>query len=236
MKWFNRLFKNPLALALACVAVILFAGGATYNSKLAKIVAVYCNTLTVASNATVANIHQTGSVHADLKDTTVTGALTVSGALNLTDTGQVFTYLDGKAGATAGWVVRAGADLWQSTLPASQTSSTLVIPLTGLHVGDIITKVNLVGQVESAGGAVQINVELRKLTAAAADVSDATVSDITRMASITADTILSASNSATGTLNETVGADETFYVLITATTAASTDIALQGAQATVTQK
>lgn len=163
-----------------------------------------------------------------------TAALGITGAV--TRTAQTYTYTTGKVGATAGWVVAAAADVYAMTVPASQTSSTLVIPVTGLHVGDIITGGNLVGQVESAGGAVQINVELKKYTAAAADLTPATVSDIVRLTSLTADTILSVTNSTLGVLNETVGADETFYFLVTATTAGSTDIALQGAQLTVTQK
>jgi hypothetical protein len=162
-------------------------------------------------------------------------ALTHTGAL--TRTAQTYTFTDAKLGSTgSGWVVNAAADLWSSTCPASQTSETLIIPVSGLHVGDIITGGNLVGQVESAGGSVQINIELRKLTAAAADLTDATVSDIVRATAITADAILSVSNTTLGTMNETVGADETFYFLVTATTAGSTDIALQGAQLKVTQK
>jgi hypothetical protein len=42
-----------------------------------------------------------------------------------------------------------------------------------------------------------------------------------------ADTIISATNSRKSDITEVVGADETFYVLVTATTAGSTDIALQ---------
>ena len=132
----------------------------------------------------------------------------------------------GKAGATAGWVVAVGDDKALVTCPASKTASTLVIPITGLVVGETITGLYATGQVESAGGAVTLDVELRKHTAAAADVADASVASITQLAAA-ADTIISATNSRVADLSEVVGVNETFYVLVTATTAGSTDIALQ---------
>lgn len=139
-----------------------------------------------------------------------------------------------KAGATAGWVVAAGADTALVTCPASQTGATLVVSINGLKVGDTITGFHLVGQIESAGGTVTVDADLRKHTAAAADVSDASVGAITQL-SVTADTIMSASNTRKASLSEVVAADETFYVLLTATTAALTDIALQGVALEVTE-
>lgn len=138
-----------------------------------------------------------------------------------------------KVGATAGWSLGGGAvnTGLTATLPASQTASTLVIPIPGLKVGDTITAFSLVGQIESAGGAVTLDADLRKHTAAAADVTDASVGAITQV-SVTADAIVSASKAA---LAEVVAADETFYVLLTGTTAAVTDIALQGITVTVTE-
>jgi hypothetical protein len=133
-----------------------------------------------------------------------------------------------KAGTTAGWVVAAGNNLGLVTCPASQTASTLVVPLPFLKKGMKIKGFHLIGQIESAGNAVTVDADLRKHTAAAADVADASVGSITQV-SVTADAALSKTNSqklfATA---ETVGEDETFYVLITATTLGSTDIALQG--------
>lgn len=141
-----------------------------------------------------------------------------------------------KVGATAGWVVGGGAvnTGLMATCPASQTGSKLVVPLSGvLNVGDTITGVHLVGQIESGGNAVTVDVDLRKMTAAAADVSDASVATMTQL-SVTADTIMSSSNTAITGQTEVVGADETFYLVITATTAAATDIALQGVVVTKT--
>lgn len=138
-----------------------------------------------------------------------------------------------KIGATAGWTLGGGAVNagLTATLPASQTASTLVIPIPGLKVGDTITAFSVVGQIESAGATATLDADLRKLTAAAADVVDASVGAITQV-SVTADAIVSASKSS---LTEVVAADETFYVLLTGTTAALTDIALQGITITVTE-
>lgn len=141
-----------------------------------------------------------------------------------------------KVGATAGFAVGGGAvnTGLMATCPAGQTASTLVVPLSGvLNVGDTITAVHLVGQIEAAGNTVTIDVGLRKMTAAAADVADASVATMTQI-SVVADTIISSANSTIGSLTEVVAADETFYLLITVTTGASTDVALQGVVLTVT--
>jgi len=141
-----------------------------------------------------------------------------------------------KVGATAGFAVGGGAvnTGLMATCPAGQTASTLVVPLSGvLNVGETITAVHLVGQIEAAGNTVTIDVGLRKMTAAAADVADASVATMTQI-SVIADTIISSANSTIGSLTEVVAADETFYLKITVTTGASTDIALQGVVLTVT--
>lgn len=138
-----------------------------------------------------------------------------------------------KAGTTAGWTLAAADNLGlMATMAASQTAGTLVVPITGLKVGDTITAFSVVGQIESAGGAVTLDADLRILTAAAADVTDASIGSITQV-SVTADAIVSASK--TLVTPEVVAADETFYVLLTGTTAVLTDIALQGVTITVTE-
>lgn len=133
-----------------------------------------------------------------------------------------------KVGGTAGWAVAPADNLSLVTLPASQTGSKLVIPVAGLRVGDKILGFHLLGQIESAGGAVTLDAELRKHTAAAADVADAQVGAMTQIAA-SADTKVDAENSERVDLSEIVGADETFYLVLTGTTAAATDIAIQGA-------
>lgn len=143
-----------------------------------------------------------------------------------------------KVGTTAGGLVNA-ADNKNSLfrVPASSTASTIVVPLDYLKVGDIITAYHLVGQIESAGGAVTVDAALRKQTAAAADLTDAAVTGggMTQL-SVTADTIMSLANTAkTLTTAETVGDDESFYLLITVTTAASTDVDAQAVALTLTE-
>ena len=141
-----------------------------------------------------------------------------------------------KVGAGAGWVVAAASNTSRVTLPTAQTASTLVLPIVGLKVGWTITGFHLVGQIESAGNAVTIDASLFKLTAAAADLTDASIGAITQIA-VTADTEISAANS-TKTLDtpEVVAANESFYLLITGTTTtADCDVDLMGAMIIVTE-
>lgn len=139
---------------------------------------------------------------------------------------------DCKVGATPGWTVAAAANTALVTCAASQTAATLVMPIkVPLKVGWTITGFSVIAQIESAGGTVTLDANLRKHTNAAADATDTSVGSITQV-SVTADTAVAASK--TG-LSEVVAADETFYILFTATTAASTDIALQGITLTVTE-
>lgn len=142
--------------------------------------------------------------------------------------------MNAKVGATAGWVITAGTNIAHATLPASQTNSTLVVPISGLEVGDIVTAVAVGGQVESAGGNVTLAMDVRKLTNAAADNTDASIGT-DDVGTLTADTVISASNLAVTGLTETLAANETLYVLLTGTTAASTDIDLTHLLVTVTK-
>lgn len=162
---------------------------------------------------------------------TVGSALTLSSTVTRTAQKRIFKG-GWKAGATAGWVIDGATDTHLATCPASKTGSTLLVPISGLKVGDTITAFNLIGQIESAGNGVTVDAALYKQTAAAADVSESSLGAITQV-SVTADAIISASK--TLATAEVVGADETFYILITATTGASCDIALQGVSVTVTE-
>jgi hypothetical protein len=135
----------------------------------------------------------------------------------------------GVIGATAGWASpSAHAGFTNAAvvgLPASQTASTFVIPLSGLKVGDTIISYTVRGQIESAGNIATLDADLRKLTIAAANITDASIGGITQI-SATADAIVS-SEKVLATA-EVVAADEQYYVLITGTTAAATDIQLAG--------
>lgn len=142
----------------------------------------------------------------------------------------------GFVGATAGWAKPSAHSGFTNSaivgLPASQTASTFVIPLTELKVGDTITAFKIEAQIESAGGAVTLDADLRKVTNAAANATDASIGAITQV-SVTADTKSEASK--TLTTPEVVAADEQYYVLLTGTTAAATDIQLLGITLTVNE-
>ena len=133
-----------------------------------------------------------------------------------------------KVGATSGWVINAANNIGtMATLPAGQTNSTIVVPVNNIQIGDHITGFYPTGQVESAGNTATITCELRKLTSAAADLVDATVAT-TGAISFTADAVLGRITAPRDGIHIEVADGQTYYFLITGTTAASTDIALQG--------
>lgn len=136
-----------------------------------------------------------------------------------------------KVGGTAGWTVGAANDLpYTATMAASQSIGTLVIPIDGLAIGDTITGFKIVAQVESAGGIVTIDAELRAVTNVAAEPTDALIAAMTQV-SVTADTAVSQAK--TG-LSEVVTSGKSYYLLILATTAGSTDIILQHPEISIT--
>lgn len=148
---------------------------------------------------------------------------------------RIFSASLGKVGTTAGFTVRAANNTDYATVAASQTAATFVLPLNGLNVGDKIEAFSLIGQIESAGNTVTVDANLRKSTAVAADPTDASIDSITQL-SVTADTAMSESNTKkTLSTPETIVAGVNYYLLITVTTAASTDVVLQGALVQYTQ-
>jgi len=56
------------------------------------------------------------------------------------------------------------------TLPARSRDPKLIFPLPTLRVGEKIVAIHLIGQIESAGAIATVDVNLRRMTAAAADV------------------------------------------------------------------
>lgn len=133
----------------------------------------------------------------------------------------------GSPGAAAGWILVDAAGLVRC--PAAETGVTFIIPITGLHLGDTLQGVSLIGQVESAGGNATMVLSVRKGIAAVADFTDAEL-DTANMGTITADTLLSSAGTpvAVTGLAEVLAEGELLYALLTATTAASTDIAVSG--------
>jgi hypothetical protein len=136
----------------------------------------------------------------------------------------------GHVGAGGSWAINA--DNSAATLAASQSGKTFVLPIDGLKIGDVISAFKVVAQVESAGGTVTIDADLRKVSNVAADPSDASLGAITQI-SVTADTAATASK--TLETAETVATGSSYYILITATTGSSTDIQLLAAEVTVNE-
>jgi hypothetical protein len=159
---------------------------------------------------------------------------------------QIFIPAAGAAklgGSGAGWAIDGDNALPLVTLPASQTSEVLLIPaMAGLFVGDIVTEVGVCGQVEAAGNNVTLALDVRKVTAAAADFTDASIGT-DNVGTLTADTEITAGTAganqaqlAAGSLTETLAANEFLYATLTGTTGASTDIAIAGLVVTVTRR
>ena len=139
-----------------------------------------------------------------------------------------------KVGATStvGWALGGGAvDTGMlATLAASATADTLIIPIPDLKVGDTITSFTINGQIESGGNTATLDADLRAMTPVATGSTDASIGAITQI-SKTADYLVN--DSKTG-LSETVTAGKGYYILITGTTAASTDIEITSISVTVT--
>lgn len=134
----------------------------------------------------------------------------------------------GKAGATAGFVA-SGVDTSMVTVPAGVTAGTFIIPVVGVKPGDTLNGYSFVGQAESGGNALTIDAQLHKVTAVAAGSTDTNLGSMVQV-SVTADTLISSAN-ATHTLATpyVVTANDTFYLLVTVTTGASTDLELLAA-------
>lgn len=140
-----------------------------------------------------------------------------------------------KVGGTAGWASAPADNLSLCTLPASQTGSKLILPIPQIKEGDVIYAFHGVGQIESAGATATLDMDLRKQTAAAADVTDASLGTITQL-SVASDAIIGPLNSRKVLVNPEVATiDANYYIVFTGTTAALTDIALMGAVITVVE-
>jgi len=134
-----------------------------------------------------------------------------------------------RVGATAGWVIPTSSNIYRlATCPASQTAATLIVSVGGtIPVGSTIKGFYLLGQIESAGATASLSANLRSTTSAAADIVDASIAT-TPSLSVTAQTKVNIENTMVDGLSEIVSPYKFYYALITATTAALTDIDLQG--------
>lgn len=167
----------------------------------------------------------------------ITGAVTVVPDKSLGPDGTLTTTISittgAKLGSTgAGWTIDDATDRGGlAKLAAGSSAETIVVPITGLPVGWTITGYTVRGQIESAGNTATLDAALRSLTVAAADLTDAAVtSGAIAQVSVTADTAVAAA--VTG-LTSVLTAGKSYYLLITGTTAASTDIDLASVDITI---
>jgi hypothetical protein len=217
-----------------------FAKGCLYHDVTNALL--YLNTGTTTS-ATWSLLGNSGGTLSSLTVTTgtvttltsTTATITTLNPTNIVRASQRYQVGRGgsaKAGTTAGWTVNAGNNLGTiATVAQSQTGSTLVIGLTGLRVGDTITGFSVYSSINSAGNTVTLDGDLRKITiAAGAAGTDASVGTMTQV-SVTAATASTATK--TG-LTEVVTAGVAYYLLLTATTGATTTIELSQVEVIVT--
>lgn len=134
----------------------------------------------------------------------------------------------GHVGATAGFATNF--DTGEARCPAAQTAATFILPMTNLRLGDKILSFKIIAQIESGGNTATLDASMRKLTNAAADPADSSLGAITQV-SATSDTAVSSSK--TLATAEVVATGEMPYILVTVTTAASTDVRLLGAEVLV---
>ncbi len=135
----------------------------------------------------------------------------------------------GYIGATAGFTITA-SNTGLALCPASQTNATWIIPVINLREGDVITGMYLSGQIESAGGAATTDMSLRATTAAAGDHTDASIQAMAQV-DVTADYLIDETTAVA--TPHTVIHGENYYLLITVTTAGSTDEAIGYASVTI---
>ncbi|MDD5010490.1 MAG: hypothetical protein PHQ00_00030 [Phycisphaerae bacterium] len=185
----------------------------------------------------------TGAKTITIGDAASTGTTNIkagTGGINFTGsvirTGQQYVQTIGycKVGSTGGWVVPAAADAAHlATLPQSQTASTLVIPINiPLKVGYTITAWTINGQIDSGGNTATLDAKLYKHTEATAGFANAAIGSGMAQLSKTADYKVVEGESG---LSEVVAADESYYLLVTGTTAATTDIEIAGITVTVSE-
>jgi len=115
-------------------------------------------------------------------------------------------------------------------------TATIVYPISGLHVDDVIDTFRVVGALGAvAANATVVDANLRKVTKGAGAVTDASIDTITQV-SVVADTALDSQKVLT--TGEIVSDDFDYYVLVTGTTAnnAACDISLIGIEIDLNQK
>ncbi len=165
------------------------------------------------------------------------GAVAVTGDFSYT--GHKLSQVIQVGGCYAYTQTVPGTDDWVKSpagtiaLPASLGPSVAICPISGLKDGDVIQAFNALGAVDSAGNNVNLTVDLRRTTkAAAATMTDASVSSY-GMPVKTAPYALDDGNAA---IAHTVVTDYIYYFRLTGTTTAATGIDFGGIKITLDRK
>jgi len=154
-----------------------------------------------------------------------------TGTVNRNSQVYNFPCMDGKDGATGTVGYNTDNDTAKLTLAQNATADTWVVPLQ-LKNGDIINSFRITGQIDSAGNTATVDADLRAITAVSTGSTDASIGAITQI-SKTADYEID--DEKTG-LTHTIISGNTYYVLITCTTGATTDIELGSIEVTINEK
>ena len=181
-----------------------------------------CGIFQETSEGFVAFIDEDGNV-------TIPGDFTQTGHSD----GQKMLFNSMRAIASSGFAPAADGSF---TLATNLSSKTLLVPLTGLKVGDEIVSFKVLGALgATTANATVVDADLREVGGGAGAVSDASVGAITQV-SVTADTALAAEKVLSAV--KTVATGKQYYVLITATTAnnAANDVAIIGVEVVVNRK
>lgn len=130
----------------------------------------------------------------------------------------IVSAVDFIVGATGGWVKNNDNGL--AKLPASQTAATMIVPLS-IPLNATITGILIHGQLDSAGNTATLDASIREVTPAVGGCSDASIGAITQVSKI-ADYLINESKALATPTKTTSG--KSYYILVTGTTAAVTDL------------
>lgn len=159
---------------------------------------------------------------------------TIIAAMNKNEpanTRQVLQCAFAKVGATAGWTAgTAAADTSLAALPQSQTAATLIIPVTGLKIGDVITGAFLLGEIIATSTGDTLDCALHSQLGVAGSITDTNLGSMTQYVSASVNDLFTSKNTKILLTEEhTIVEGESFYLILTGTTAASNSMKIHGA-------
>ncbi|HEY2851142.1 MAG TPA: hypothetical protein VGI97_14785 [Gemmatimonadaceae bacterium] len=126
-----------------------------------------------------------------------------------------------KVGATAGWIVVHADDVSKiATLPKNCTAATLIVPLFGFKRGDRLVGAHLLGSLQAGNNNnTNVTLDIRMMTSGANGAANSSLLGTGANLTVAANTALGQSNTKTYGFDHASAAGETYYAVITATTA-----------------